>query len=506
VVTDAGLERPGAISAIAARLARLVGRLDSTGLVWLAGLAPFVLLGAVRAGWFAEGDTFWQIPTGNDILARHTIFLTDTFSWTVPGRPWHTNEWLFDVLLAAAYNVAGPLGLAAFTVMLLTSLGAGLTAVAARLSVRPWPLLVTFTLFLLPLVGWLSTRPQTLTYALLPLTLLLATGTALSRGRRLALGLLGLYVLTAAWTNLHLASLGALPAVGAGLAAVVVAHRGAWRRLLPAGAAVLGAVLLGCCTSPLGIGALTSALATRGASTHVVVEWSPLWQASGSAMLGWIGAALAVALAGAAWGRRPQDPLLAMSTASAAALLLLGVSAVRFAPMALTAALPAAAAWASGLDWASGRLRPRLAFVGTGSTVGLLAALLIIAGERLPYLGQPSPAGYPASATVDALPAGCRVLDEYGDGGDIILRRQADGVRVAMDGRNDVYGAALIAHLQGMIMGRPGALAELHRDHVGCLLLDPDRPLIQQARAAGWKTRAQDDNRILLVDPSSQFN
>jgi len=500
VIADVGLERPHAASRPAA-----VAGLSRPGhrrrRIWSAGLLPFVLLAAVRAGWFAEGDTFWQIPTGTQLLARHTIFLTDTFSWTVAARPWHPNSWLFDVLLAVAYDIAGPFGLAAFTVLLVTALGVGVTAVATRLAVRPLPLLVTFTLFLLPDLAWISTRPQTLTYALLPPTLLLTARALQSRGRRRVLTLLALYLLVAVWTNLHLASLGALPAVAAGLAAVLIGHRRAWRRLVPVCAAVFGVVVLGCVSSPLGFGALRSALATGGASHEVVIEWATLWQTSAAGVLTWLGAAIAVALGAAAWRHRPHDPLLATSTAGAAALLLLGITAARFSPMALAAALPGVAAWASGVDWSAGRGRGRVAFYATGTAVGLLAALLLIAGLRLPDLGRPSPAAFPTTRTVDAIPAGCRVLDEYGDGGFLILHRHADGVRVAMDGRNDVYGAALIAHLQGLVMGRPGALAELHRDHVGCLLLDPDRPLIRQALAAGWRTAAHDAHRILLLSP-----
>jgi hypothetical protein len=65
------------------------------------GLGLFALVGAVRSGWFAEEDTFWQVQTGAEIRRLHTVFLTDTFSWSVSGRPWHPNSWLFDVLLWA---------------------------------------------------------------------------------------------------------------------------------------------------------------------------------------------------------------------------------------------------------------------------------------------------------------------------------------------------------------------------------------------------------------------
>jgi hypothetical protein len=169
--------------------------------------------------------------------------------------------------------------------------------------------------------------------------------------------------------------------------------------------------------------------------------------------------------------------------------------------MALVAAVPAAAAWATDVRWTRGRLRPWIAFFGTGTALAWLPALLVIALVNLPDLGLPAPSDYPAPATVDAIPAHCRVLNEYNDGGYLILRRQADGIQVAMDGRNDVYGAALIAHLEDVLNGAPGALSELTRERVGCLLLYPERRLSAMALAAGWQLAARDRHRLLLVAP-----
>src|ERR687884_1764760 len=78
--------------------------------VWVA-LVPVAL---ARAGLLAESDTFWEIRTGQLILAAHRIPRTDPFSWTAYGRPWHPNSWGFDVLLAPAYRLCRPtaLGLA----------------------------------------------------------------------------------------------------------------------------------------------------------------------------------------------------------------------------------------------------------------------------------------------------------------------------------------------------------------------------------------------------------
>ena len=464
-------------------------------------LAPFLVLGAVRAGWFSEGDTFWQVQTGREILRRGTVFLTDDFSWVVAGKPWHPNSWAFDVLLALAYDAAGPLGLAAVTVALVTALGVALCAVARALGARTRPMVVTNTLLLVPLLAWVSTRPQTASYTLLPLVLALAARTVLRRGRGLAWRLMALYAMTAVWVNLHLAALAALVAVGAGLLAVLVMRRTTARRLLLPAVGVVTAVGLGCVSSPFGVGAIASALATRDASTTLVTEWAPLWRTSPGAVLTWAAAALAVGAALVLWRRQLTDPLLAMCAAGSAVLLVLGVDAARFSPMALVAALPATAAWASRTDWSSGRWRPRIAFLSSRTALAWLAAMAVLAAVHLPDLGQPDPRQYPSAATVAAIPDGCRVLNEYEDGGVVILRRASDGVRVAIDGRNDVYGATLVTHLQNLLDAPPGALAELRHASVDCLLLAPGRPLVAAALTAGWRLAARDTNRILLLAP-----
>lgn len=465
------------------------------------GLLLFGVLGLVRAGWLLEEDPFWQIRTGEQIVRTGSVFLTDTFSWTVAGRPWHPNSWLFDVLLWAVYRAGGRFGLGLLVVVLVMALGAALGAAARVLGAGAGAFAVTAALLGVPLVDWLGGRPQLASYLLLPVVVQLAGRAVWWRGRRLVLALAGLYLLSALWVNLHLAALAAVPAVASGLAAVVVAHRRSWRRGLPASAAVLASLLLGCASSPLGLGVLTSAAATRDASTTLILEWAPVWRATPMAALTW-----AVALAGcgvgvAAWRRRPEDRLLPMWVGAAGAMLALGADAIRFAPMALVLIMPLVAARASAVDWSAGRLRRRAAFLGRHVAVAWVVALLLIGVADLGDFGRPSPRMFPTAATIAAIPAGCRVLNEQDDGGPLILQRASDGVRVASDGRNDVYGIDLIDHLQRLILGAPGALSELQRSGVGCLLLEPNRALVAQARAAGWHQAAADPHRVLLLAP-----
>ena len=47
-----------------------------------------------RPACFNDGDTYWHIRAGEWMLAHHAVLRTDVFSYTRPGAPWHTQEWL----------------------------------------------------------------------------------------------------------------------------------------------------------------------------------------------------------------------------------------------------------------------------------------------------------------------------------------------------------------------------------------------------------------------------
>ena len=286
----------------------------------------------------------------------------------------------------------------------------------------------------------------------------------------------------------------------AGLGLVLLVHRRSWRLLLPRALVAGAATVLGCTCSPLGWSVLASAMTTRDASTAMIDEWAPLWRAPAIGWATWSAAALGLVLTLLAWRRRPQDPLLAVWSGATGVLVVLGVSAARFSPMAAVLALPAAALWISGTDWQAARWRRTAALLASGVATAAGVVLLVLAITRLPHLGEPSN-GIASRDTVEAIPAGSRVLNEYDDGGWITYLRVDDGVLVAQDGRNDAYGVVVLDRVQQLIDGRAGALGYL-RDHgVSCLLLSPDRPIVAQAEAAGWQVAASDEDRVLVLAP-----
>jgi len=226
-------------------------------LAWLAFL-PLVVF---RAGVLAEADTFWQIRIGQLIVAHHAIPGTDTFSWTVYGRPYFQNSWGFDVLLAIGYRLGGlpgavwlcsaiTLGIAALALVLARALGASPAASAAALFVAAAPLTI-----------WLSARPQLVDYAAVLALVIVLRRVELGRGRIGSVALAGLLTMT--WINLHASALLAVAITVASAALLAVSRRGAgWR--YAAAAAVATAVA--CLGNPYGIGVLHQAVQVRGAA------------------------------------------------------------------------------------------------------------------------------------------------------------------------------------------------------------------------------------------------
>ena len=68
-----------------------------------AALVLFVLIlcGVPRP----ENDLFWQLRTGREIIAHHSVPYADSYSWTAKGHPWVVHEWLAFVLFWTVYSL-----------------------------------------------------------------------------------------------------------------------------------------------------------------------------------------------------------------------------------------------------------------------------------------------------------------------------------------------------------------------------------------------------------------
>src|SRR2546423_1957345 len=74
-----------------------------------AGLAAFALA-AFAPGLLNDSDTYWHIRAGEWMLAQHQLLRADVFSFTAAGAPWHTQEWLGEIVMALALPASSGAG------------------------------------------------------------------------------------------------------------------------------------------------------------------------------------------------------------------------------------------------------------------------------------------------------------------------------------------------------------------------------------------------------------
>jgi hypothetical protein len=247
------------------------------------------------------------------------------------------------------------------------------------------------------------------------------------------------------------------------------------------------------CVSPYGWTVWSYAVHTRAASRNIQ-EWQhPSLHAADDVFL------FAVILLALLWGllrrgRRPWRELL-----PALVLTALAADAVRNEPLALLAAVPLIAAAVESVGGAMPRslsdripraLSPTVAFAGLVVTV-LAFGWFVRDGAAGLDLTRLRPRAFPVRAAA-ALPSGCRLLNEYDQGGYLILARP--DIPVSQDGRNDLYGAAFVDR-QGQLLAGAGGTAALDRLGVTCVLVKPGRGLIDALQASPQWIRVAADPR-----------
>lgn len=149
----------------------------------------------------ADSDIGWHIRNGEQILATHSVPQTDSFSYTMAGRPWYAWEWLYDTIIAGIHHAAGLNGVVLFSAFVFA-----LTfALLFRLALR-WrgSLPVAIGLTLLSAVAasiHLLARPHLLTWLFTLVWFERLDG--FQRGLGKTRHLLALPLIMLVWVNLH---------------------------------------------------------------------------------------------------------------------------------------------------------------------------------------------------------------------------------------------------------------------------------------------------------------
>ncbi|MGO4807379.1 hypothetical protein AB4089_19925 [Arthrobacter sp. 2MCAF15] len=445
-------------------------------LAWLAFL-PFVL---IRSENLAESDTFWQIRTGVLTIAQGKIPSVDPFSWTVSGKPWTLNSWAFNVVLGLSYEAAGLVGVALVCACLVAVIGALVLLLARQLGASPvvsaWALLIGAPLLTL----FLSARPQLVDYiAVLALVMFLRR---LVETRQPAWPLLAIAALTILWVNLHAGALLGVAIVGA--STLLVFLRRSTRRRSGWLLAALLTTMLCSLVNPYGTGLVAQTLEVRSEST-VIIEWQPFNPTDPLQLM-----MFAFGLLGLGVAARRGDPVF---TAAIGVAVCGSVTAMRVLPVLVLLALPVLAALASHevvLRYFASRRRM---FAQAAAAVLVIAVGL--AFFNLPSFGRPDPAHFPGAA-IKAIPAGCKLFNDYQLGGLVILERP--DVPVFVDSRNDLYGAERVTQSLRVLDGQ----GDLNEGLAGadCVLVPPATGLARRLHTSPvWDLKSAEATAELFI-------
>jgi hypothetical protein len=461
----------------------------------------FVAAVLPRASWpLIDGDVWWHIRAGQEVLTSGRIPAMDTWSIVGAGSPWTTQDWLANVILAAG-NSLGPWGETALSLLFgaITVLAFWILwrAVALREPRIGWVSRVIWLSIGLALAGpVMGVRVQVLDLLMTTLVVWICWRYLVDPRRR---WLLGLPLVAVAWANLHagwvlLFLIGGAVLVGEAVDRLL--HRRpaerdplAWRQLrdlalalaLAAGALIVnpnGVALYGYPFYTVGITALS----------RYVMEWFP---ASLDTLFGWLllGFVLVAVLPTLILGRRrlrTADGLVllgltVMAYQAIRFLLIVGpiggaIAAVVLSPVVSQSRLgqPMAPLIARLSRPAVRRLRTiNTAVIGLLVVLGLGVTLArVVPATQSSEIARVLPAA--AVAWLDQHEPGTRIFNRYEWGGYIGQHRPWQPV--FMDGRADVYGDALLKQYVSII-GVEDPQTVFDRYLIDYAVFPPDTPL-----------------------------
>lgn len=435
-------------------------------------------------------DLYWHVVAGWEILQNGTARgLGADWTFAQGLQEWVSTQWVSEIFLATLQDSAGWAGVAAFVVLST----AAVLAILSRYTLFAQPPVLSAWPFLLAGVAVVlaaDARSQQVTLV----------GAALLGGvllRGLSRGLLPRWwiavPLVAVWANAHGGWILAPVTIGLiGVKALIEEGIGGrlFRRsmALSLGLVVAGSISPSGLTNPLAFLRFAEA-ASQIKEWQRVVPFSPI----GALVLA-MGALLVLA-----WVRTP--PVGAADLIVGGFLGLLALSAGRnVAPALLLAAPLVAERLAVAFPAAQTRTEPRWSAWGG---VGLAAALTLVAVPVAMANSDPQSRGNPVGLALIIKDRGQpeRVLNDYNAAG-VVLYFGGPNVRVAIDGRTDLYGAEYIARHLSTLDLKGDFEAELDRLDPTIALLSDDSPMVWYlAEHRGWDELGREGDWVLLARP-----
>jgi len=463
----------------------------------IVGLVFFVRALAQPMALLNDPDTYLHIAAGRWMLAHAALPVHDPFSHTFAGAVWVPHEWLAEIILAAAYDIAGWSGLVLLTAAAFAVSLALLTRFLLRWA-EPFSALIAVALGAALVQGHLLVRPH-----LLALPLLVVWSGALFTARDTGSGppfrVLPVIVL---WANLHGSFMFGLALAVLLTAEAMLAPGTRAREVRRWGAFSLLAIAAALVT-PNGIEGFVEPfrLIAMPALQASFSEWqSPDFQTLQPLEIWLLGL---VALGFATGVRLPLPRLLLLL-----ALCHMALAHIRHAellglvgPLAIAASLgPQIADRIRSVPVSTlGRAADRLVSPAAGPAVGVILMLSLAAS--CPLLLRPLERSDDPVTPLSALAAAARlgiegpVFNSEGFGGYLTFR----GIPTFIDGRAELYGNAFLDSYLRAARGDEVALSQLlDRYGVTWTLLQPQEGAVSRLDVlSGWRRVYTDAEAVI---------
>jgi hypothetical protein len=445
-----------------------------------AALVGFALA-AFAPGLLNDGDTYWHIRAGEWMIAHGAVLRADVFSYTAADAPWHTQEWLAEILMALGWRGGWPGVHLLFAAA--AALTAGVTGFFVRKRVDFVPALLAVVLGLACVTGSLLARPHLLA---LPLLAIWTAGLAGAREKNRAPSC-WLIAVMPLWANLHGSFAFGLALAGTLAAEAVIETSDRKKAITGWGIFLLGATAASMLT-PFGIHTLLFPfqLSAMQGLAHIGE-----WQASDFSTLSPFAIALLAALfvLGSGKVKVPAFRLLILiglvwlALAHGRHQMLLGVAAPILLAPSLARAWPAREQTAAPLA---------AALAGLGLVV-LIAARLLMPVTR----GDDAVSPVTALARVPRFVRETPVLNDYSFGGYLIW----NGIKPFIDSRADLYGDIFLQNYASLTAPDKDALAAtLTYYHVRWTIFRREAPVVKLLDATpGWHRFYSDKLAVVHV-------
>jgi hypothetical protein len=447
-------------------------------------------------------DSYWHVEIGREILARHTLDGLGLTWLGVPAAPWRTSQWLSEVVM---YGAVDHLGWRALIVLRLLT-AAALFGVLALTLARGRQPIASFLVVLGTVAGvevLFQDRPATVSLVFVALL-----GAACERlwvtGRRpppLAVAMACLL-----WAQLHGLWVLAPAAFAVVALGAVIDRRGAAPGQLRGSLVCLAASSAGV-LNPQGLVSFLLPLRFRAAAGTHIVEWVP----TAFTMPLTISWGILVLLLIFSWVRSPvRVPAtelvwsLIWTVFALSAMRNVGSVILLMAPVVLRAV---ERSFGARLDRFSAQPSLAMSRVLAGTLAAVLAfgvAACTLSLAQLEPLRDTPALGIARRLAAD--PGPIRVWNAYNASGALIAFAggREGHVRLVVDGRSDLWGAAYIDRATSVQNLGAGWQADFDRFAPDAAVLPADAPLATYlADVRHWRFAERDTSYALLVPPGS---